>query len=263
MAREDPNIGASEEEEPMNSLSGFAKMMSSPEPSGDSENCTSENSRPSENESLSFKRHKAKNTKICGVCGDRALGYNFNAVTCESCKAFFRRNAFKDKQIKCLFKGDCIIDLRTRRFCPACRIKKCFEIGMKRDMILDENERKARMAKVLQNRVKKTSVQSTPNADIKSEPLDPDEYRVLIIFNPDGNNLIDRELISNLQDKYINILKHYLEAQYSYEHAHEYFAAILDRLSELKSVGEEHSRILLQVNPCQIEPLMLEVLNLK
>lgn len=40
------------------------------------------------------------------------------------------------KQIKCLFKGDCIIDLRTRRFCPACRIKKCFEIGMKRDMIL-------------------------------------------------------------------------------------------------------------------------------
>jgi hypothetical protein len=36
-------------------------------------------------------------TKICGVCGDRALGYNFNAVTCESCKAFFRRNALKNK----------------------------------------------------------------------------------------------------------------------------------------------------------------------
>lgn len=35
--------------------------------------------------------------KICGVCGDRALGYNFNAVTCESCKAFFRRNALKKK----------------------------------------------------------------------------------------------------------------------------------------------------------------------
>ena len=35
--------------------------------------------------------------KICGVCGDKALGYNFNAVTCESCKAFFRRNALKNK----------------------------------------------------------------------------------------------------------------------------------------------------------------------
>ena len=35
--------------------------------------------------------------KICGVCGDQALGYNFKAVTCESCKAFFRRNALKNK----------------------------------------------------------------------------------------------------------------------------------------------------------------------
>jgi len=31
----------------------------------------------------------------CLVCGDRALGFNFNALSCESCKAFFRRNAFK------------------------------------------------------------------------------------------------------------------------------------------------------------------------
>ena len=36
-------------------------------------------------------------TKICGVCGDKALGYNFNALTCESCKAFFRRNALRNK----------------------------------------------------------------------------------------------------------------------------------------------------------------------
>ena len=36
-------------------------------------------------------------SKVCAVCGDKALGYNFNAVTCESCKAFFRRNALKDK----------------------------------------------------------------------------------------------------------------------------------------------------------------------
>ena len=36
-------------------------------------------------------------TKLCSVCGHKALGYNFNAVTCESCKAFFRRNALKSK----------------------------------------------------------------------------------------------------------------------------------------------------------------------
>jgi len=37
----------------------------------------------------------AKENRICGVCGDKALGYNFDAISCESCKAFFRRNAPK------------------------------------------------------------------------------------------------------------------------------------------------------------------------
>jgi len=36
-----------------------------------------------------------KEDKICAVCGDKALGCNFDAVSCESCKAFFRRNAYK------------------------------------------------------------------------------------------------------------------------------------------------------------------------
>lgn len=39
---------------------------------------------------------KERNDKICGVCGDRALSYNFDAISCESCKAFFRRNAPKN-----------------------------------------------------------------------------------------------------------------------------------------------------------------------
>jgi hypothetical protein len=40
---------------------------------------------------------KKGDSKFCLVCGDKALGYNFNAITCESCKAFFRRNALKTK----------------------------------------------------------------------------------------------------------------------------------------------------------------------
>ena len=38
--------------------------------------------------------------KVCEVCGDAALGHNFGTVTCESCKAFFRRNAFCLQVIK-------------------------------------------------------------------------------------------------------------------------------------------------------------------
>lgn len=46
-------------------------------------------------DSASHKIRKNKEDKYCGVCGDRALGYNFDAISCESCKAFFRRNAPK------------------------------------------------------------------------------------------------------------------------------------------------------------------------
>ena len=50
-----------------------------------------------ENGVTTSNKNGEKSNKVCAVCGDKALGYNFNAVTCESCKAFFRRNALKDK----------------------------------------------------------------------------------------------------------------------------------------------------------------------
>ncbi|KAA3679277.1 uncharacterized protein DEA37_0007522 [Paragonimus westermani] len=39
--------------------------------------------------------HLAGSEKRCKVCGDRAVNHNFGQLTCESCKAFFRRNAHK------------------------------------------------------------------------------------------------------------------------------------------------------------------------
>uniref|UniRef100_A0A2C9K777 Uncharacterized protein n=1 Tax=Biomphalaria glabrata TaxID=6526 RepID=A0A2C9K777_BIOGL len=77
---------------------------------------------------------------ICGVCGDRALGYNFDAISCESCKAFFRRNALKAKPFTCSFEGNCKLDAHTRKFCSGCRLKKCFTIGMKKEWILNEDQ---------------------------------------------------------------------------------------------------------------------------
>ena len=53
------------------------------------------------------KGRKNKEDKYCGVCGDRALGYNFDAISCESCKAFFRRNA--PKGLVC--GSDCVFNL--------------------------------------------------------------------------------------------------------------------------------------------------------
>ncbi|XP_013790291.1 nuclear hormone receptor HR96-like [Limulus polyphemus] len=98
---------------------------------------------------------KAANFKICGVCGDKAMGYNFNAITCESCKAFFRRNALKTKDFKCPFNNDCKVDVITRRFCQRCRLNKCLEIGMKKEWILTDEEKQLKNAKIKENRQKR------------------------------------------------------------------------------------------------------------
>ncbi|KYN07708.1 Nuclear hormone receptor HR96 [Cyphomyrmex costatus] len=95
--------------------------------------------------------------KICGVCGDRALGYNFNAVSCESCKAFFRRNALKNKDFKCPFTENCNITTITRRFCQKCRLDKCFNIGMRKEYIMSEEDKVLKRKKIEKNRAKKRS----------------------------------------------------------------------------------------------------------
>ncbi|KAI6191681.1 hypothetical protein M3Y97_00254200 [Aphelenchoides bicaudatus] len=86
----------------------------------------------------------SRRQKICRVCGDHATGYNFNQVTCESCKAFFRRNALRPKDFKCPYTNNCEINAVSRRFCQKCRLAKCFQVGMKKEWILNDEQLKRR-----------------------------------------------------------------------------------------------------------------------
>ncbi|XP_032675243.1 nuclear hormone receptor HR96 [Odontomachus brunneus] len=111
--------------------------------------------------------------KICGVCGDRALGYNFNAVSCESCKAFFRRNALKNKDFRCPFTENCTITPVTRRFCQKCRLDKCFSIGMRKEYIMSEEDKVLKRKKIEKNRAKKRSQSDNVKASkIKKDCMD-------------------------------------------------------------------------------------------
>uniref|UniRef100_A0A0X3NJD6 Nuclear hormone receptor HR96 n=1 Tax=Schistocephalus solidus TaxID=70667 RepID=A0A0X3NJD6_SCHSO len=108
-----------------------------------------------ENRGSFFVRHK--NEKSCAVCGDHAVGYNFGAIACESCKAFFRRNALRPTIPPCLFSGKCSIQVKTRRFCSPCRLEKCFAVGMRKSCIMDEKAKIERREKILRNRERKTA----------------------------------------------------------------------------------------------------------
>ncbi|XP_068925997.1 nuclear receptor subfamily 1 group I member 2 [Petaurus breviceps papuanus] len=77
--------------------------------------------------------------KICRVCGDRATGYHFNVMTCEGCKGFFRRVVKRNVRLRCPFrKGTCVINQKTRKQCQACRLRKCLDSGMRKEMIMSD-----------------------------------------------------------------------------------------------------------------------------
>ena len=81
------------------------------------------NHNPNDNEKI-YGETNAKNNSntsarstglICVVCGAAANGYNFDRITCESCKAFFRRNAFRPL----------VSDLRFELIIPIFSVMKC------------------------------------------------------------------------------------------------------------------------------------------
>ncbi|XP_044068177.1 vitamin D3 receptor A isoform X4 [Siniperca chuatsi] len=78
--------------------------------------------------------------RICGVCGDKATGFHFNAMTCEGCKGFFRRSMKRKAAFTCPFNGSCTITKDNRRHCQACRLKRCIDIGMMKEFILTDEE---------------------------------------------------------------------------------------------------------------------------
>ncbi|XP_062820989.1 nuclear receptor subfamily 1 group I member 3 isoform X2 [Anolis carolinensis] len=91
--------------------------------------------------------------KTCAVCGDRATGYHFHAMTCEGCKGFFRRSVIKRIEFTCPFTSSCTITKAKRRQCQACRYQKCLAVGMRKDMIMSDEA--LRLRRTLRHRKQK------------------------------------------------------------------------------------------------------------
>jgi len=93
-------------------------------------------SKPLHHSTSSITRMSADPRALCVVCGASAIGRNFDAYTCLSCKAFFRRNGYNEQlRYTCRVIGACEITIATRRHCSACRLNKCFQQGMKKELI--------------------------------------------------------------------------------------------------------------------------------
>ncbi|CAF0762062.1 unnamed protein product [Adineta steineri] len=83
-------------------------------------------------------------TLDCVVCGDRATGKHYGAISCDGCKGFFRRSVRKNPVYECRHQNNCTIDKDKRNQCRHCRWKKCIRMGMKKDAVQKERDRLGR-----------------------------------------------------------------------------------------------------------------------
>ncbi|CAL8325280.1 unnamed protein product [Merluccius merluccius] len=81
---------------------------------------------------------RSQPVEYCVVCGDKASGRHYGAVSCEGCKGFFKRSVRKSLAYSCRSKQDCVINKHHRNRCQFCRLRRCLEMGMKTESVQSE-----------------------------------------------------------------------------------------------------------------------------
>eukprot|EP00095_Tigriopus_kingsejongensis_P011517 maker-scaffold33_size549341-snap-gene-0.17 protein:Tk11517 transcript:maker-scaffold33_size549341-snap-gene-0.17-mRNA-1 annotation:"hypothetical protein DAPPUDRAFT_106791" len=72
---------------------------------------------------------------LCIVCGDVSSGKHYGILACNGCSGFFKRSVRRRLIYRCQAgTGTCIIDKAHRNQCQACRLKKCLNMGMNKDV---------------------------------------------------------------------------------------------------------------------------------
>uniref|UniRef100_A0A8C8HZ22 Nuclear receptor subfamily 2 group C member 2 n=1 Tax=Oncorhynchus tshawytscha TaxID=74940 RepID=A0A8C8HZ22_ONCTS len=78
--------------------------------------------------------------EYCVVCGDKASGRHYGAVSCEGCKGFFKRSVRKNLTYSCRSNQDCVVNKHHRNRCQFCRLRKCLDMGMKMESVQSERK---------------------------------------------------------------------------------------------------------------------------
>ncbi|XP_078543658.1 retinoic acid receptor gamma isoform X1 [Lissotriton helveticus] len=85
--------------------------------------------------------------KPCFVCNDKSSGYHYGVSSCEGCKGFFRRSIQKNMVYTCHRDKNCQINKVTRNRCQYCRLQKCFEVGMSKEAVRNDRNKKKKEIK--------------------------------------------------------------------------------------------------------------------
>lgn len=172
-------------------------------------------SSSSTNSSTTNGTKRIKDIPPCFVCGAEAHGYNFDQITCESCKAFFRRNALKSMdKFRCRNNEKCVITVATRKRCKRCRLLKCFQVKMRKDWILSDEEKIMKREKVVRNRLLKQQGQVTIQPQTISKKVAKSSitpFPLLNMYPPSDQKLYTRQqrVLEQLSHGYHSICQQY------------------------------------------------------
>uniref|UniRef100_A0A8C2DHZ3 Estrogen receptor 2a n=1 Tax=Cyprinus carpio TaxID=7962 RepID=A0A8C2DHZ3_CYPCA len=101
-----------------------------PHDHSEEENCKPLAKRVADAEETSASLRGKADMHYCAVCSDYASGYHYGVWSCEGCKAFFKRSIQGHNDYICPATNQCTIDKNRRKSCQACRLRKCYEVGM-------------------------------------------------------------------------------------------------------------------------------------
>ena len=134
-------------------------------------------------------RHQVEKSRdVCVVCGDRSSGWHYNVQACEGCKGFFRRSVAKRLEYQCKYGGDCKLVVTNRKRCQACRLAKCFKMGMKSDCV--ESLKVAEEKAALKRKIDEDMAMKAVAAEAKRRPPE-----AKLPMTADQQNLVNTLLI--------------------------------------------------------------------
>ena len=82
----------------------------------------------------------------------------------------------------------------------------------------------------------------------------------LVLFDARDPNIENRVLVNNTKDKYMVLLKHYLESQFSFLHADRYLVEIMEQILDLQQLGQSSMSFYKHFSS-HFRPLVAEVLS--
>lgn len=191
----------------------------------------------------------------CVVCGDRASGRHYGAISCEGCKGFFKRSIRKQLGYACRGTRDCPVTKLHRNRCQYCRLQKCLGVGMRSESV--QQERRPQDHK---EKPPATVATSTQRIYIRKDFNSPSA--AIPTFSPKsepGEEVKYGSLLANLQERVIQtdqgmvVLSSQMSPGTSSNTDLSTLASVVTTLATMGKEGEDNAQVANDVGLTQVE----------